>query len=537
MVSVIVPVYNVEDYVDRCLESIVNQTHTDIEILVMEAKSSDNSLQKVIDWAKKDDRITIVSRKDGGLGPGRNFGLSIARGEYVVFVDSDDWISYDFIEKTLEVAESDKDIDLVQADVVIYDGNNPRNKKNKTKDVVFEGLKAKEILMCYGDNSMWGKLYRKSLFIENRIAQPGLPCEDLAVYPGLIAKSRKIATCYQATAFYQSGREGSLFQISNSYKKFPEIMAWARNTLSRLNEFDRYKEVFSFMMYRHFRNTTIHCIGREKYEDLKRESPEMYEFECSQFQAYKNVSYWVFGSFTLRWIAHRFIEGKSGLKHHFSFTGLIGQMTSAKSEKEIKHADGFRMNAINSDYQGTFAQIDNKYTFPMCILVDFLQECNNVIMLKDNNYITDSIALRESDFDNKNIKKIVLWNSQEFWELWKKKCSLFIQKIECYPSDVKIVLVRNWYVTQYMEKGKLCTYENITDINNRNRMLEKMYSFFIKNCSRVKVFDGDETLLYTDVSNQLYNPEPEYINSLYYTDLSMRIELNLMRERGEKNAV
>ena len=68
-------------------------------------------------------------------------------------------------------------------------------------------------------------------------------------------------------------------------------------------------------------------------------------------------------------------------------------------------------------------------------------------------------------------------------------------------------------------------------------MLEKMYSFFIKNCSRVKVFDGDETLLYTDVSNQLYNPEPEYINSLYYTDLSMRIELNLMRERGEKNAV
>lgn len=534
MVSVIVPVYNVEDYIDRCMESLVNQTYSDIEILVMEAKSTDNSLRKVINWAKKDDRIIIVSRKDGGLGPGRNFALNIARGEYVVFVDSDDWISYDFIEKTVETAESDKDIDIVQAGVIIYDGEKPRNEKKCVKDIVVEDIEAKEMLMCYGDNSMWGKLYRKSLFTENNIEQPALPCEDLAVYPALIAMARKVATCYGVTAFYQAGRVGSLFQISNIYTKFPEIMAWAKSTLCRLNKYIMYKDIFQFTMYRHFRNTTIHCIGEEKYEHLELESRGMYEFECREFGPYKKVSYWVFGSFTLRWIAHRFAEGKAGLKHHFAFTGLISQMSSAKLEKNIKHADEFRMNSINSDYKGMFVNSDKDYKFPTCILIDFLQECNNVLLLKDNNYITDSIALSESDFERDDVEKIVTWDSEEFWKLWKEKCSLFIKKIESFPEDIQIVLVRNWYAVQYLEDGNFYTYANVVDINNRNMLLEKMYTFFIENCRRVKIFDGDKELIYTDVSKQLYNPEPEYINSLYYTDLSRRIEFNLMREKGEK---
>ena len=83
MVSVIVPVYNVEKYLDKCLESIVNQSYRELEILIMEGQSTDKSLQICKKWEKIDSRIIVVSRKDGGLGPARNYGINMASGEFI----------------------------------------------------------------------------------------------------------------------------------------------------------------------------------------------------------------------------------------------------------------------------------------------------------------------------------------------------------------------------------------------------------------------------------------------------------------------
>ncbi len=104
-VSVIVPVYNVEKYLEECIESLINQTLTDIEIICINDGSTDNSLKILEELQKKDNRIKIINQKNSGVSSARNNGIENATGEYIGFVDSDDWIDSDYYEKLYNTAK------------------------------------------------------------------------------------------------------------------------------------------------------------------------------------------------------------------------------------------------------------------------------------------------------------------------------------------------------------------------------------------------------------------------------------------------
>jgi glycosyltransferase involved in cell wall biosynthesis len=106
LVSVIVPVYNVEKYLDRCLDSIINQTYSDIEIIVVNDGSTDNSYSIICEYQRKDERIKLINQKNKGLSAARNIGIQNCCGEYVFFVDSDDIIAYKTIESFMNVAKA-----------------------------------------------------------------------------------------------------------------------------------------------------------------------------------------------------------------------------------------------------------------------------------------------------------------------------------------------------------------------------------------------------------------------------------------------
>ena len=120
-ISVIIPCYNVENYVARCLDSVINQTYNNLEIICVNDGSTDNTLAILKDYAKKDSRIKIIDKKNGGLSSARNAGIEVASYEYVVFLDSDDWIEPNTYE--LAISKMDDDIDLVRWNVrlVNYD--------------------------------------------------------------------------------------------------------------------------------------------------------------------------------------------------------------------------------------------------------------------------------------------------------------------------------------------------------------------------------------------------------------------------------
>lgn len=107
-VSIIVPIYNVEKYLDRCMESLLNQTLKDIEIIMVDDGSPDNCPKMCDEYAKKDSRVKVIHKRNAGLGEARNSGLKIISGKFVAFVDSDDFVELDMYEKLYTAAENMK---------------------------------------------------------------------------------------------------------------------------------------------------------------------------------------------------------------------------------------------------------------------------------------------------------------------------------------------------------------------------------------------------------------------------------------------
>lgn len=171
LVSIVIPIYNVESYLRQCIDSVMNQTHRNLDIILVDDGSTDSSGRIADEYAQADSRITVVHKMNGGLSDARNVGTSIAKGDYLFYLDSDDYIDPSAIERLLHVAKSG-DCDIVQgsfyylySDHLLFDkrygtsGNNPSIlTKNDAMKYLLDNIKIK--------NFAWGKLYKKSLVIK-----------------------------------------------------------------------------------------------------------------------------------------------------------------------------------------------------------------------------------------------------------------------------------------------------------------------------------------------------------------------------------
>ena len=159
-VSVIVPVYNVEKYLKRCLDSLINQTLSDIDIICINDGSKDSSLQILEQYAQKDSRIVIYNQENSGLSVARNTGLEHASGEYIGFVDSDDWVDLDFYEKLYNSAKNNN-ADIAVSDFII-EHPNKKPKILKLKEEKIYTTPEDKFMICkvHREGCVWNKIYR-----------------------------------------------------------------------------------------------------------------------------------------------------------------------------------------------------------------------------------------------------------------------------------------------------------------------------------------------------------------------------------------
>jgi glycosyltransferase involved in cell wall biosynthesis len=163
-VSVIIPVYNAEPYLKRCLDSLVNQTLKEIEIICIDDGSTDKSLDILNEYAAKDGRFIILKRQNGGAGAARNAGLKTARGEYIGFVDSDDYIDLNFFEKLYAcAAQTNADIAKGEVRIVDFDG------KERISGPSFEKIKENG---AYFNWTFWSAIYKSKFLRDNKIDFP-----------------------------------------------------------------------------------------------------------------------------------------------------------------------------------------------------------------------------------------------------------------------------------------------------------------------------------------------------------------------------
>ena len=252
-ISVIVPVYNVEQYLERCVDSIINQTYKNLEIILVNDGSTDNSGQICDELAKKDDRIRVIHKKNGGVSEARNVGVKEISGEYIIFIDSDDYID----KKMFSVLYSQIKLEAADVSVCgvmnIYENNNIPQARNTNEYLILnnegflrEYLKGERI-----PGGIWNKLIKSS--IAKSIKFPvGLIYEDAYYHYELIKLARRyvITTEPIYNKFYDyvinnysSNREEAFFRLSYSYFVILDKML-LQDDYKKIEE---YKEIVGFL--------------------------------------------------------------------------------------------------------------------------------------------------------------------------------------------------------------------------------------------------------------------------------------------------
>ncbi len=232
-ISVIVPVYNGEEFLSQCLDSILAQTLQDIEILCVNDGSTDNSLKILKGYAKKDKRIQIINQKNQGLSASRNNAMKIAKGEYLSFVDADDYINEQFLEELYNSAIKEN-ADIALGNIIrVENGEKPwlcykkKQVADKTDDI-FKLLNLPKT--CY----VWNRIYRREFILNNNLFfKEGITFEDIIWSPQVAYKAKK-AVCVPKADYYYRYNEKSI--VATSIKN-PEKQKNIRSAHEFYNEF------------------------------------------------------------------------------------------------------------------------------------------------------------------------------------------------------------------------------------------------------------------------------------------------------------
>ena len=238
LISIIVPIYNVEAFLDECLASIASQTNKSFIALLINDGSTDNSLAIAESYVKKHPELfSLYSKENGGLSDARNYGINKAESNYVMFVDSDDIIALDTIEQlTTTLSTQDTDILCFGMTEISEDGRHIRNIPPTTGNVALTRLQQSPELIVEALPNACNKVFKTALFIENNIEFPkGLWYEDLATTPKLFDVARSINFLPNNLYHYRT-REGSITQtISIKVLDMIKVLALLDNYFKKQN--------------------------------------------------------------------------------------------------------------------------------------------------------------------------------------------------------------------------------------------------------------------------------------------------------------
>lgn len=293
-VSVIVPIYGVEKYLDKCLKSLVNQTLDEIQIICVNDGSPDNSQEIINNYiAKYPDKVLGLKKENGGLSDARNYGIPYAQGEYIAFCDSDDWVESTMYEHMYKKAKEDN------SDIVICQINDVYEKSGNIIKGGFESPKESFNLhnnkqALFGLSPVaWDKIYKKNLFLDNQIVYPkGLKYEDVGTTPMLFLKANVISGV-DDYAYNYLQRDSS---ITKAFDKsiFDKLSSLERvkNYYIDQGEYEFFEVELEYFFIRHALFNMFHLIRHvDKSVGRKAAIKKIFLFMKKHFPNWKNNQY------------------------------------------------------------------------------------------------------------------------------------------------------------------------------------------------------------------------------------------------------
>lgn len=284
-ISVIIPVYNLEKYLSKCLDSLLVQTFKDFQIICVNDGSNDNSLNILQNYREKDDRFIIISQENSGAGSARNRGLEHAIGKYVQFLDGDDYFERDMLEKLYKIAEehgadiaacSSRKVDDAGNIIESHNPNSPLNLNKLVFNKPFSYIDYKDSIFSLIGSAPWNKLYLRSMIKENNLKFPKLiGPDDLCFVQKANVCASKIVVINDELINYRYNRPGSVQTYRADHAiNIVKVGLYIKQFLEEKGIYEFLEEAYVKMMLESIRGETSLCT-EEQYQKFLKELKEL----------------------------------------------------------------------------------------------------------------------------------------------------------------------------------------------------------------------------------------------------------------------
>ena len=547
MVSVIIPVYNTEAYLEECIISVVGQTYQELEIILINDGSTDHSGNICRKWESRDLRIRYVEKINEGQGITRNLGIALARGEYLLFVDSDDYLDRTLIERVLSCIKEN------EADICVFAhyGINDEGLKDESL-LPYKVTKASSVeknhnLLGYMMPILWDKMFSASLVKYAEVKMDNRICEDLVFNARLYVRAEKICMLDVPLYYYRYKREGNL---STSYQRYLE----AEESIHKLNciftregRFDKYwiqlysleitiiKEILFRIRKRPDLDVPVEI--RNQYPDFLKAYTDCLSKWFSQYLdiGLQESNYALIGSYNLRVLLHRFLLDEDFLREDYGYCSIVSLMSDAAFKDGIpegmKFGNVYRRRCVEKDWNKEFVNYTESQEWDY-IIIDLLDEIWNLIQVREGCYLTESLFLQESGVKLTDYDRIPL--------LCEKRRLLFQKYAVCLAEklrrlNIPVVIIENYLCEKHgMYYDTFTEFHQIQEIREMNQELKWCYRYLRTLLPEAFVTEASEfqELVFTH-EDFPFGCEPYYYNEGYY--LRMAIQINrCMFERRDK---
>lgn len=321
-VSIIVPVYNTASFLEKCVCSILAQTYPDLEILLINNGSTDDSVAKLEEFAGRDDRVRVITKEHGLAGSARNAGLNAVTGQYIMFVDSDDYVAPDYVERLLS-ALLEYDTDIAQCCFYRVEKGEEREYLPYHETGVYSGrelsiLQASFVGLSTPQTSLWNKIYRRRVFDSLRFDEER-EYEDIALAHQLIYPQEKIVWLPDALYYWvihdRSGTTAPLYRMNRVHEIF--------NYVDRIHFFERAgdEELYALNMKRCYYVATQHIRSIKGIHGDEKVVKQLYNLIHQYYPILMRSTYFHMRS-KLRFTWIRLfpdVFGRISLKHKLNF--------------------------------------------------------------------------------------------------------------------------------------------------------------------------------------------------------------------------
>ena len=532
-ISVILPVYNVGTYLDECMRTLLGQTFRDMEILLINDGSTDDSPARCRRWAETDGRVRVIDQPNAGVASARNRGVREARGKYIAFVDPDDWLDPTYMEKLRDRLEA-TGADFAECDLWRCDNRSGKKIYRRCSGRAGRPYTLREH-MKYGPTATYKSMSRRSLWTRWDVRMPDCSFESPAIYALVLALSTRVESVEEALYYYRRFRENSL--IENGYAHPDgsanntlgiEAMEYLLGEFHRCGLYEEYRDTLEGVVKYRLNDILAMQFHRKDPRDYGELSENCRRFLGRTFPNGHNEPYVTWGGYNLnRVLTH--MNWLHDPAARFNFSSIVSVCAKAPELPPLCHKNRYRQIMLERERTRFLWELLPRLQ-PRYMFLDLMEERFDFLDF-GGAYMTKSDALDGAEGVPAGVR-IVERFSAEAEALWRHAAAQFVERVRAAAPGIRFVILEDYLTGTVGDVNGTVPFLDGEAIARDNALLESRYAWLESLCPEAAVLSvRDDPLFFTDKDYE-YGAIPSHYNELLNEALAARIG-TLLRAQGE----